>query len=117
MCKWFICEEFNQIPIHFAFLEDVVEKNNSGDISNKDSRVLIEIIEKKVVKKLSKKTKEQYIAILNYMDDKEWHKTSEIAKILCLKETRTKELLKELVTLEILEDNGKTKGKKRRKNK
>ena len=45
------------------------------------------------------------------MTDGEWHKTSEIAELLGLKDTRTKELLKELVSLDKLVDNGKTKGK------
>ena len=45
------------------------------------------------------------------MDDGSWHKTAEIAENLGLKDTRTKELLKELVGLEKLVDNGKTKGK------
>lgn len=48
---------------------------------------------------------------MNYMSDGEWHKTSEPIGILGLKGTRTKELLKELVTLDKLVDNGKTKGK------
>ncbi|MCM1246244.1 MAG: putative DNA binding domain-containing protein [Roseburia sp.] len=100
-----------RIPIHSAFLEDINEENNWGDIFNKKDRGIIEIIEEKATKRLSKKTKEQYITILGYMGDEKWHKTSEIAEILGLKETRTKELLKELVMLEQLEDNGKTKGK------
>lgn len=54
---------------------------------------------------------EQYDKILNLMDDGDWHKTAEIAENLGLKDTRTKELLKELVGLEKLVDNGKTKGK------
>ena len=41
----------------------------------------------------------------------EWHKTAEIANDLGLKDTRTKELLKELIALDKLIDNGKTKGK------
>ena len=45
------------------------------------------------------------------MADNEWHKTTEIAGILGLKDTRTKELLKELIVLDKLIDNGKTKGK------
>ena len=49
--------------------------------------------------------------ILKLMDDSDWHKTAEIADKLGLKDTRTKELLKELVGLEKLVDNGKTKGK------
>ena len=45
------------------------------------------------------------------MDDGNWHKTAEIAEKLELKDTRTKELLKELVGIDQLVDNGKTKGK------
>ena len=49
------------------------------------------------------------------MGDKEWHKTIDVADHLGLKETRTKELLRQLVKLEKLEDNGKTKNKLYRK--
>ena len=45
------------------------------------------------------------------LNDGEWHKTAEIADNLGLKDTRTKELLKELIALDKLIDNGKTKGK------
>ena len=58
---------------------------------------------------------EQYAIILAYMGDKEWHKTIDVADHLGLKETRTKELLRQLVKLEKLEDNGKTKNKLYRK--
>ena len=58
----------------------------------------------------------QYSLILNFMADGEWHKTSEITEILGLKDTRTKELLKELVSLDKLVDDGKTKGKQYRLN-
>jgi ATP-dependent DNA helicase RecG len=60
---------------------------------------------------LSKKKIEQYGNILKLMADGDWHKTVEIAENLGLKDTRTKELLKELVGLEKLVDNGKTNGK------
>ena len=66
---------------------------------------------KKATKKLSKKKIEQYDKILKLLDDGEWHKTAEIAGNLGLKDTRTKELLKELIVLDKLIDNGKTKGK------
>jgi DNA-binding IclR family transcriptional regulator len=45
------------------------------------------------------------------MSDGEWHQASEIAEILGLKDTRTKQLLRELVEADKLEDDGKTKGK------
>lgn len=69
--------------------------------------------EGKATKKSAKKM-EQYSLILNFMSDGEWHKTSEIMVILGLKDTRIKELLKELVSLDKLVDNGKTKGKQYR---
>jgi len=65
----------------------------------------------KTMKKVSKKKIEQYDKILKILNDGEWHKTAEIADNLGLKDTRTKELLKELITLDKLIDNGKTKGK------
>ena len=87
-----------RIPIHPAFLE----KNDEFAISDSYE---------KATNKLSKKKMEQYDKILKLMDDSDWHKTAEIADKLGLKDTRTKELLKELVGLEKLVDNGKTKGK------
>ena len=83
-----------RIPIHPAFLEDdEIIKN-----------------EQKTTNKSTKKMK-QFTVILDVMSDGEWHKTSEMATKLGLKDTRTKELLKELVSLDKLVDNGKTKGK------
>lgn len=87
-----------RIPVHPAFLE------NNDEVSALDSY-------EKATNKLSKKKLEQYAQILKLMDDSDWHKTAEIAENLGLKDTRTKELLKELVGLEKLVDNGKTKGK------
>ena len=87
-----------RIPIHPAFLE------NNDEVSALDGY-------EKATNKLSKKKMEQYDKILKLMDDGDWHKTAEIAENLGLKDTRTKELLKELVGLEKLVDNGKTKGK------
>lgn len=87
-----------RIPIHPAFLE------NNDEISVSDGY-------EKATNKLSKKKMGQYVKILKLMDDGEWHKTAEIAENLGLKDTRTKELLKELVGLKELVDNGKTKGK------
>ena len=87
-----------RIPIHPAFLE-----NNDEDSAENSYE--------KATNKLSKKKKEQYHKILKLMADGNWHKTAEIAENLRLRDTRTKELLKELVGLERLIDNGKTKGK------
>ena len=86
------------IPIHPAFLEA-------------DDEVLLPDSYEKATKKSSKKKIEQYEKILKLLNDGEWHKTAEIADNLGLKDTRTKELLKELIALDKLIDNGKTKGK------
>ena len=87
-----------RIPIHPAFLEA-------------DDEVLLPDSYEKATKKSSKKKIEQYEKILKLLNDGEWHKTAEIAENLGLKDTRTKELLKELIVLDKLIDNGKTKGK------
>ena len=87
-----------RIPIHPAFLEE-------------DDQVSLSDSYEKATKKLSKKKIEQYDKILKLLNDGEWHKTAEIADNLGLKDTRTKELLKELIALDKLIDNGKTKGK------
>ena len=87
-----------RIPIHPAFLEE------GTDITE---------TEEKTTKKVTKKMK-QYSLILNFMADGGCHKTSEITEILGFKDTRTKELLKELVSLDKLVDDGKTKGKQYR---
>lgn len=87
-----------RIPIHPAFLE------YNDEVSASDGY-------EKAANKLYKKKMEQYDKILKLMDDGDWHKTAEIAENLRLKDTKTKELLKELVRLEKIVDNGKTKGK------
>lgn len=85
-----------RIPIHPAFLEV------DDEVSLSDSY-------EKATKKLSKKKIGQYDKIIKLLNDGEWHKTAEIADNLGLKDTRTKELLKELIALDKLIDNGKTK--------
>lgn len=85
-----------RIPIQPTFLEIEDEVVDSHE---------------KAMNKLSEKKAEQYAVILKVMSDREWHKTSEIADKLGLKDTRTKELLKEMVAIDKLVDNGKTKGK------
>lgn len=76
-----------RIPIHPAFL------GNEDEVTVADSY-------EKTTNKLSKKKSEQYAKILKVMAHKEWHKTSEIAENLGLRDTRTKKLLKELIELD-----------------
>ena len=44
-----------------------------------------------------------------------WYRANELAEVLGVKETRTKELLRALVSDKKLEDNGATKGKRYKK--
>ncbi len=82
-----------RIPIHEAFLEKTtnIEFSQDGNISDKK--------------------KEQYNKIISLLTDGNWHKTSEFVDVLGLKETRTKELFRELVDLNMIIDNDKIKGK------
>lgn len=66
-------------------------------------------------KKATKKTQEQYDAILAFMENGRWYKANELTELLGVKETRTKMLLRALVADKKLEDNGVTKGKTYRK--
>lgn len=56
-----------------------------------------------------------YERILSIMEPGVWYQASEFMDILGLKERRTRALLRELVAMNSLEDNGATKGKKYRK--
>ncbi|MDE7204586.1 MAG: hypothetical protein K2O91_22420, partial [Lachnospiraceae bacterium] len=62
-----------------------------------------------------KKTLLQYETILSVMEPNIWYRASEFMDILGIKESRTKELLRELVAADLLENDGATKGKKYRK--
>lgn len=68
---------------------------------------------------MSAKTQVQYDKILDFLNDGEWHNVADIVVVLDVvldvRETRIKELLRSLVQLELLEDNGTTKGRKYRK--
>ena len=50
------------------------------------------------------------------MKDDVWYKAGDLVKVLDVKETRTKELFRNLVEEGMLIDNGVTKGKKYKKN-
>ena len=66
-------------------------------------------------KKVTKKTQKQHEMILEYMQFDRWYKASDISQLLGVKETRTKELLKGLVAVGKLMDDGATKGKQYKK--
>jgi len=85
-----------RIPIHPAFLSDIDTQNEGVEISPSI---------------LSKKKVEQFDLILKLLSDGEWYTTADIAKYLGLKNSRTRDLLSELIALERIMSNGKTKGK------
>lgn len=64
---------------------------------------------------MTEKTQSQYNIILSFMKDDIWYKASDLVEVLGVKETRTKELLRNLVEDGNLVDNGVTKGKKYKK--
>ena len=101
-----------RIPIHPAFIQPA---DTGADMIVTINDMVVEQQVQWTGSKVSRKRMEQYAIILAYMSDKEWHKTIDVADRLGLKETRTKELLRQLVKLEKLEDNGKTKNKLYRK--
>ncbi len=66
-------------------------------------------------KRVTKKRQEQYEKILTFMQPDVWYKASDLMNVLGVKETRTKELLRALITAEKLVDDGATKGKRYKK--
>ena len=66
-------------------------------------------------KKVTKKRQEQYEKILTFMQPDVWYKASDLMNVLGVRETRTKELLRALITDEKLVDDGATKGKRYKK--
>ena len=71
--------------------------------------------EKSVSKKVTVKTQAHYDMILSFMEDDVWYKASELVDVLGVKETRTKTLLRALVEVGALVDNGAIKGRKYKK--
>ena len=63
-------------------------------------------------KKVTKKTEQQLVSILDYMDSGKECKTSEIAMLLGVRESRARLLIKELVEKGKIRAVGKNKGRK-----
>lgn len=64
------------------------------------------------MKKATKKRQEQYAKILSFMQSSVWYKASDLMIVLGVKETRTKELLRALISEGKIIDDGVTKGKR-----
>lgn len=67
------------------------------------------------MKNVTDKTQNKINKILDFMVDNKWYKASEFINVLNLQETRTKEILRLMVELGLLESNNLTKGKMYRK--
>lgn len=86
------------------FLKKTTEKSDRKKATEKSDR-----------KKVTEKTQAQYDTILSFMKKDVWYKAREFEEILGVKETRTKELLRNLVEKGLLVDNAATKGRKYKK--
>lgn len=90
-----------RIPIHTAFIESTFDDKPAEKTGEKNRR-----------KKPAENQLKQNDKIMSLLTDGKWHKTSEIAECLGLKESRTKEIMKRLIDDNIVVDNGKiSKGK------
>lgn len=66
-------------------------------------------------KKVTKKAIENQMLILNNMQQNVWYKASDFEDVVAVKESRIKELLKDLLEQGKIEATGSTKGKMYRK--
>lgn len=71
-------------------------------------------LKKSAEKKVNKRTLEQYEVILSVMKPDTWYQAKEFCDILGVKDSRTRELLRELAAARRIEDDGATKGKRYR---
>ena len=87
-------------------------------VKNMDKKALIKSADKKALiksadkKKLTNKTRQQLEKIIEYMESDREYRIAEIAELLGVKETRARELMRELIRLEKIEATGKNKGRR-----
>ena len=90
-------------------------------IKSADKKTLIKSADKKTLiksadkKKLTKKTRQQLEEIVEWMEPDREYRVVEIADFLGIKETRARELIRELIRLEKVSAMGKNKGRRYRK--
>ncbi len=90
-------------------------------IKSADKKALIKSADKKTLiksadkKKLTKKTRQQLEEIVEWMEPDREYRVVEIADFLGIKETRARELIRELIRLEKVSPMGKNKGRRYRK--
>ena len=81
-------------------------------IKSADKKALIKSADKK---KLTKKTRQQLEEIMEWMESDREYRVVEIADFLGIKETRARELIRELIRLEKISAAGQNKGRRYRK--
>ena len=90
-------------------------------VKNADKKALIKSADKKALikgvdkKKLTNKTRQQLEKIIECMEPDREYRIAEIAEFLGVKETRARELVRELIRLKKIEATGKNKGRRYRK--
>ena len=90
-------------------------------VKNMDEKALIKSADKKALiksadkKKLTNKTRQQLEKIIEWMEPDREYRIAEIAEFLGVKETRTRELVRELIRLKKIEATGENKGRRYRK--
>lgn len=98
-----------------GFVEPEIEERFDPDRTVLTLSFVKKAPEKSTEKKVTKKRQEQYERILSFMQPDIWYKASDLMDVLGLKETRTKELLRALISDQKLIDDGTTKGKRYKK--
>ena len=64
---------------------------------------------------MTKKTQDQYDTLISFMQDGYEYPLSELSEVLGVKETRTKQIIKDLIEQNLIISIGSTKGKKYKK--
>ena len=86
-----------------------------------DKKALIKSADKKALiksaykKKLTNKTRQHLEKIIEWMEPDREYRIAEIAEFLGVKETRARELVRELIRLKKIEATGENKGRRYRK--
>ena len=89
-------------------------------VKSMDKKALIKSVDKKTLiksadkKKLTNKTRQQLEKIMECIEPDREYRIAEIAEVLGVKETRARELVRELIRLKKIEAMGKNKGRRYR---
>lgn len=107
-----VIEEYgpDRTTLKLSFVKKSADKK--ALIKSADKKALIKSADKK---KLTNKTRQQLEKIAECMEPDREYRIAEIAEFLGVKETRTRELVRELIQLKKIEASGKNKGRRYRK--